>query len=333
MSGLSGLLVLLVTGASWLGSWLWLLWGRRRHMLDLPNERSAHVQPVVRGGGVVFISVFLASAAWLLAGSEPHWPQYTLAVLLVMLVGFADDLLDLSALSRLLVHLIAGGLLVQPLWPMLSQSWSLVILVPLMLALVLALVWLINLYNFMDGIDGIATLQGLSVCAVMALICWLGQHWQLFALCVLLGGSLLGFISWNLPAARLFMGDAGSGGLGTIFAMLLVLCGVIDLRLVWCCFLLLSVFVVDASWTLLVRFCSGHKIWLAHNLHAYQKLSRLWRSHLQVSLAVCGYNLIWLGPVTLAYYLGYLPLTVAWLLSWLPLVLLCYRIRAGQRDQ
>ncbi len=330
---MNGLWVLLIVVASWLGCWLWLLWGRRRLVLDMPNQRSAHQQPVVRGGGVVFISLFLGCAGWFLSGSEFPWLQYCLAVLLVMLVGFADDLHDLSALSRLLVQLGAAILLVQPMWSesmqTLPAAWSAATSV----LLVFALVWLINLYNFMDGIDGIAALEALSVCAVMALLCWLGGHWLLFNLCLVLGAAVLGFLWWNLPTARLFMGDAGSGGLGTAFAVLLVISASVDSRLVWSCFLLLSVFIVDTSWTLAVRLFTGHRIWLAHNLHAYQKLSRRVSSHLKVSMAVTFYNLLWLGPVTLGFYFGYLDLVVAWALCWCPILLLCYRVRAGQIER
>lgn len=310
-------------------SWLWIRSATRWQVLDVPDARSAHATPVARGGGVVFISIYLAATSWFLSDDFTQWPLLGTAVLLVMLVGLADDLYDLSAISRLLVQLLAALLLLWAVYPMapdLVAGWSGLLW---SVALVLAAVWLINLYNFMDGIDGIAGLEAVSVCVVMALIYSFGQHGALFQLSCILGCVVAGFLVWNLPVARLFMGDAGSGGLGTAFLGLMVLSAAENLQLFLCCCLMLSVFIVDASWTLLRRLLAGKKIWVAHNTHAYQILSRQWASHVKVSSAVTCYNLLWLGPLTVAFYFGQISFGFALILCWLPLLGVCFALQAG----
>lgn len=327
------LLALALIVASWVGSWFWLRSAKRWQVLDVPDARSAHNTPVARGGGVVFISIYLAAVSWFLSGDFEQWPLLGSAVLLVMLVGLADDLYDLSAFSRLLVQLLAAVLIiwtVQPVATAFLTGWS----GPLgLVALVFAAVWVINLYNFMDGIDGIAALEALSVCLVMALIYSFGMHQSLLQLSCILACAVLGFLAWNLPSARLFMGDAGSGGLGTAFLGLMALSAAESVQLFLCCWLMLSVFIVDASWTLLMRLFAGKKIWVAHNTHAYQILSRKWASHLKVSLAVTGYNLLWLGPLACAFYYGKLSFWLALVLCWLPLIMVCFTLRAGMQRQ
>ncbi len=320
------LLSLLAFVVTFTGIWLWIRVAGQKILQDIPGPRSSHSRPTVRGGGVVFILVFLLITY--LASLQQWVPalqtwQFA-AVVVMMLVGMIDDIFGLPVISRLVVQIaVAFLLLYPPLAESLQPVW-------LWLLLILAAVWFINLYNFMDGIDGIATLQAMSVALVIAGLCYWQHQPQLAQLCGLLAAVMAGFLFWNFPHSRIFMGDAGSGALGSIFVLLMVLVAASSTALLWSCIIMMSVFILDASWTLTVRLMTGQKIWTAHKLHAYQILSRRWDSHSKVSLLVSGYNLAWLAPIAGLYVAGVLNLSVAFALAWGPVLWVCYRLRAGQ---
>lgn len=320
------LLSLLAFFVTFTGTWLLIRVAGHKVLQDIPGPRSSHSRPTVRGGGVVFILVFLLCTY--LASLQQWVPVLQTwqlgAIGVMMLVGMIDDLIGLPVLSRLLVQIAVAAFLVYlPLTQSLVPSW-------LLLPLILAAVWFINLYNFMDGIDGIASLQAISVALVIAGLCYWQNDMQLAQLCLLLAAVVAGFLFWNFPHSRIFMGDAGSGALGSIFVLLMVLVAASSEALWWACIIMMSVFILDASWTLTVRLLTGQKIWTAHKLHAYQILSRRWDSHSKVSALVSGYNLLWLAPVACGYVAGFLSLSVAFALAWGPVLWVCYRLRAGQ---
>jgi Fuc2NAc and GlcNAc transferase len=320
------LLSLLAFIVTFTGTWLWIRFAGQKILQDIPGPRSSHSRPTVRGGGVVFVSVFLlftylASEVQLIPALH-HWSL--VAVGAMMLVGMLDDLYGLPVLSRLIAQISVAFVLSYPVVADSAESiW-------LLLPLVFAVVWFINLYNFMDGIDGIATLQAISVAIVMAGLCyWQGLEGPALVFGLLVA-VMLGFLFWNFPTSSVFMGDAGSGALGTVFVLLMVFVTSHSVPLLWACLLMMSVFILDASWTLLVRLFSGQKIWTAHKLHAYQILSRRWHSHSKVSLLVSGYNLGWLAPVSGLYVAGLLHLVVAIFLTSAPVLAVCYWLKAGQ---
>lgn len=309
-----------------LGTYGWIQLGKKNWFLDVPGARSSHHVTTVRGAGVIFGAVFILCnlADSMLGWQSPLSLWQLLLLLIVVLLGLFDDFRDFPAAGRLAVHLLLNLAL---FWPFLQSGaiglWSCVVLV-------LAGSWLINLYNFMDGIDGLAAIEALSVGAVMAAVfAWQGQM-ELAQLCVLLCVSVLGFLYWNFPVARVFMGDAGSGVLGLFFVVLALLAAQQSLLTLGALFLLLSVFIVDASWTLLVRLLTGQRIWSAHKLHAYQLLSQRLQSHSRVCWLVLCYNMGWLTPLVWLWLTAVLPLAVVILLAWTPLIVLCVRLRAGR---
>lgn len=153
------------------------------------------------------------------------------------------------------------------------------------------------LYNFMDGIDRLAGVEVVSVC----LLVW-GLHYlerandRWFAASVIERAAAMGFLLWNWPPARIFMGDGGSGFLGLMLGALMLLDAASEPRMLWV-WLVCSVFVVDATWTLLHRWRLGIKLSEAHRTHAYQYASRAVESHLPVTLSVLVINLLWLAPI------------------------------------
>lgn len=312
--------------ATYSGTWLWIRFAGQRVLQDVPGPRSSHSRTTVRGGGVVFISVFLLFAWGLTSSTESV--QFTLfeflAIMMMMVVGLIDDWRGVSALHRLILQFIAAITLVVNAIPFEHQAMMLIVCV------VFAAVWLINLYNFMDGIDGIAAIQAITVSLVMAAVLYFQQHLEIAWLLVGLAATVAGFLFWNFPSCRIFMGDSGSASLGTIFVIFILSTAQITSDYVWYWLIMMSVFIVDTSWTLIVRLTTGQKVWTAHNLHAYQILSRRLESHRKVSLLVAGYNILWLAPLVLALLTHTIDTMMAIALAWTPMIILCFYLKAGR---
>lgn len=269
----------------------------RSDLIDVPNERSSHDRPTPRGGGIAFAGVFLAAVLGLTAaGSLPFATGAALlgGGLLVAGVGWLDDRRSLSSRTRAAVHFLAafwalawlGGI------PTLSLGAVQVELGPAGYLLgALGVVWLINLYNFMDGIDGLAGGEAVLVGGLAGALLWLGADPTLAGITWLLAASAAGFLLWNWAPARIFMGDVGSGFLGYTFAVLAVASeqrGTLPL-LVWC--LLLAVFLVDATATLARRLAQGERWYEAHRSHAYQRAVQAGHPHARVVLVVAALDL------------------------------------------
>ncbi len=273
-------------------------------LLDIPNVRSSHTVPTPRGGGLSVVLVFLTVIGGLsffdAIALEPFFiAGLILSGALVAGIGFWDDHISISAKWRFAVHFIAsvGVLTILPELPEL-RFFSIEVSGGLFLFgfYAVMLVWLLNLYNFMDGIDGIAGTEAVTTAISAALFLGLqGQNdWAL--LMVLLALSVAGFLVWNWPPAKIFMGDACSGFLGFVlglFAVMTSLSGAINL---WSWWILLAVFIVDATVTLLRRIARGEKWYQAHRSHAYQILSRRLNSHKKVTQGALAVNVFWLLP-------------------------------------
>lgn len=308
-----------------------------RNIVDVPNQRSSHSVPTPRGGGMAIVLSFLLAllAVWLLG-----WVSLELTValfgagLLVALIGFLDDHGHVPARWRLLVHFLAAtwGLYWLGGMPVLAIGETSIVLGWLGGVLgAFYLVWLLNLYNFMDGIDGIAGVEAVTSCLSAVLICAVMGSWQAALMPALLAMAALGFLAWNFPPAKIFMGDAGSGFLGLMLGMLSLHMAWVEPQLFVSWLVLLGVFLVDASVTLVRRLLRGEKLYQAHRSHAYQYASRKYGHHLPVTLAVAAINLFWLAPLAIwAALYGDDWLVLA--LAYVPLVLLVVKYRAGQSD-
>ncbi|MDX9975972.1 MAG: glycosyltransferase family 4 protein, partial [FCB group bacterium] len=203
---------------------------------------------------------------------------------LVAAVGYIDDHRSLPAKVRLLMHVIAAVLFVAAVGRTGSvvretaADWAVLILV------VMGVVWATNLFNFMDGIDGIAASQALFVTGATATLIASQANTAVAAdfafLLSATAGACMGFLVWNWPPARIFMGDVGSGFLGFWIGSLAVTLHVLGVLSIWISLLLSSLFVADATTTLIRRFLRGERWYQAHRSHAYQILARRWNSHL-----------------------------------------------------
>ena len=307
-----------------------------RGVIDVPNARSSHVLPTPRGGGLaIVVTVLITIGATYARGNVP--PDLAAALLVggpfVALIGFIDDLRGVSVGVRLAVQFAAFGWCVYCLGalPPVQLGFAVVNLgIAGSIVAVIFLVWFLNLYNFMDGIDGIASVEAISVMTFATLlIFWQrGEPSIVFALLVVVAAAA-GFLIWNWPPARIFMGDAGSGFLG-FFVGSIAWATIVRGRLsIWVWLILLGAFIVDATVTLLRRWLRGARLAEAHRSHAYQRLSRKYRSHLKVTLGILLVNALWLDP--LAYLAAARPVWGAAfaVVAWVPLIVVAWTSGAG----
>lgn len=277
---------------SWLLTGTARRWMLARGTLDVPNERSSHVVPTPRGGGLAIAAVMLVG---LVGGMAFGWLPLRLGIgllgggLMVGAIGWADDCFNLTYRPRLAVHFAAA------LW---TLAWlggfprlhlgaaSLPLGIAGWVLASLGIVWTVNFYNFMDGIDGIAGGEAVVVGLAGGLLLMATGAADLAALSFLIAASSFGFLLWNWSPARIFMGDVGSGVLGYLFSALAVASenrGAVPM-LVWV--LLLGVFVVDATVTLVRRALDREVVFNAHKKHAYQRAVQSGWSHGRVSAVV-----------------------------------------------
>jgi Fuc2NAc and GlcNAc transferase len=312
----------------------------RRRLLDLPNERSSHTEPTPRGGGLAIVLSFLAglvALACLEAGSLSSALFRALlgAGILVAVVGFVDDLGHVRARWRLLAHFAAAIWALACLGEFPGRDESSLLVASGWIGAAVAtvyLVWLLNLYNFMDGIDGIAAVEAACVSLGAALLhAWTG-HPGLAVVPLCLGAAAIGFLYWNFPPARIFMGDAGSGFLGMTLGVLSLHAGVVAPSHLWSWLILLGVFVTDATVTLLRRLIRGERVYEAHRSHAYQNASRRMGGHLPVTLAVAVINVLWLGPIAIAVGTGTIDAWTGLAVAYAPLVALALGFGAGRPE-
>ncbi len=311
----------------------------RISMLDIPNARSSHVVPTPRGGGLgVVVTFFIGSGilAWFSEVPPTDLVGVVSASGLVAAIGFADDHFQIPSIVRMTVHVVAAVLFLYVVQTLPTVPWFVTQLSLGWLGYYIAavsLVWLLNLYNFMDGIDGIAGAEAVSVAVGGIFILWLngsssGYTWWLAIIAV----AAAGFLYWNRPPARIFMGDVGSGFVGFVFGCFALLTsgqGGINL---WTWLILLAVFAVDATVTLVRRILRGERFWQAHRSHAYQILSRSYNSHTKVTVGVLLINFFWLLPwAVLSAHLPYFSPMCA-TAAVLPLVVFAVKVGAGTTD-
>jgi Fuc2NAc and GlcNAc transferase len=277
-----------------------MTYARRRGLIDLPGKRRSHTQPTPRGGGIGIVAAILLAGvpAWGVLDPAAAWIQpaaFAAAVLAVALIGWRDDHAALSVLPRLAVHalaalLVGAAVLAQGGWFM-TIGWA--TLVPLAVVLVGS----VNAHNFMDGIDGILGQQGLFVLLGYGLLASGVGHPGLAALAFAAAAGCLGFLLFNFPPARIFMGDVGSGALGLAIGAVAVFLVQRSPALLWACAILPSAFLVDSGLTLARRMSTGQRWYAPHRQHLYQWLVRVNWSHARTDVAYMIWNLVVVAPL------------------------------------
>ena len=268
---------LLCLVAAFAGSAWALRYARREQVLDHPEERSNHQLPTPRGGGIAMVAVMAGVFAWLAiadAGQRVVLLAMFAGLLLVGAIGWLDDHRPVPARARLAVHVLAAALVSCAMaasgWP----GWC------ALLALV-AIPMLVNIWNFMDGIDGIAATQALAW--GLALAVWVPAA-PAGSVGLGLAMACLGFLPFNFPRARVFMGDVGSGALGFLVATSGLLLARERGTAAVAGLFVLAPFLVDAGLTLARRIWRRERWWQAHSQHAYQRLARAWNGHSGVTI-------------------------------------------------
>lgn len=286
-------------------------WTLKRQLLDVPNERSSHTQPTPRGGGLVifFVCIGIFASYCLIFEIEKVWAYFAGAII-IGLISWLDDLYEVSVVWRFLAHSIAASLVIFSFgfWETIYFPFIGEIVVGKfgILLTFFGIVWLINAYNFMDGIDGIAGVQ-----AVAAGIGWLfvGILWNINSVAfygLIIGLSSLAFLIHNWQPAKIFMGDVGSAFLGYTFAVMpLLAIPEVSIKeknyLPIIAIVTVAAFIFDSIWTFSKRLARFEKVWKPHREHIYQQLviggfshQRVTILYLLISLIGNGLLIVWI---------------------------------------
>lgn len=271
------------------------------------NFRTLHGRIVPRGAGIsvglVFtICIWIAGAASLL-----NWPlvlAFGIGSPLAAVSGFIDDVREMRATPKLLIHMALAVLLLALLYrPFLALELArlpALVRYALMMVLFFLPLWLINMYNFIDGIDGLAITGAIFVTGAAALLLWLDSgNRQLILVFTLVCAAATGFLFHNLPPARVFMGDAGSIFFGFTLAALLLVTTMTGAMTIWTWIVLLSYFIADTTTTTISRMFLVRRWYGVHRSHAYQNLARVLQSHARVTYGVVAFNMLWALPLAL----------------------------------
>jgi UDP-N-acetylmuramyl pentapeptide phosphotransferase/UDP-N-acetylglucosamine-1-phosphate transferase len=316
------------------------------YYLDHPNSRSLHIKPIPRTGGLaIFISlaigILLSGLRLSTIGLQEDMRtsgRVLGMLLLVAVISFWDDRVGLPSIVRFGIHAIASSGMV--LWagltlnvitiPHLGTLWLGWLTIPFT---ILCLMWMTNLYNFMDGMDGFAGGMAVLGFGFLSYIAWNGGQASIALLSLLTAGAAGGFLIFNIPPARIFMGDVGSTLLGFLAGALAVMGiykGLFDL---WVPILIFSPFIVDSTVTLFRRLLRGERVWQAHREHYYQRLVLSGWSHRKTVLTeyclmiACGLSAVSYSQVNES---GRLAILLTWVLLYLAMAL---KVRAIERQR
>lgn len=310
ISGLTGVIaVLAVIFAFALSAWLtWCFCDPRSrlYILDHPNARSLHSHPTPRGGGVAIV-VAIVTAGLLIGIAYSALADFLwlgTSLLMLAIVSFLDDRYGLQVTERLLAHiavacllLVEGFILYTWQWPGVLWHWSPWLGVGFSLLFIL---WMINLYNFMDGMDGLAAGMTVIGFSFFAWFGWAAENPLFFSVSLAIAAAGGGFLVFNFPPARIFMGDVGSSLLGLSAAVLSLWGAQEGMFPFWAAILIFSPFIVDATITLVRRMVRRERFWEAHKTHYYQRLVQLGWSHRKTVLweyglmLACGGTALWM---------------------------------------
>jgi Fuc2NAc and GlcNAc transferase len=313
----------------------------KKSIVDLPNHRTLHDTPTPRGGGLAITATYLGLLVIVFIMGKINL-QVFMAVfgggLIIALGGLLDDLKVINGLRpRLAIQLAAA------IWALYwLREFPHVDIGPFDLYLggfgyfvaILGIIWVTNLYNFMDGIDGLAGTQAVSVCAFAGFFLWQRGFGNGALFCWGLAAASLGFLVWNWPRAKIFMGDVGSTFLGFTIAVLAVRAENYHSISLLIVAILMGVFIVDATATLLCRVVKNERWFEAHCMHAYQRAVQLGWSHRRVTLSVLAINIILGGIAYLAVlYPDYLLFCFAGSYAGLILLYLWIGAKYGRRKK
>lgn len=326
--------LLFIGSAILTGVFRWL--AQRVQLIDVPVSRSAHSRPVPVGGGVSIVVLILLTVIYSYSIGEISGNEFAavMAGLVIAGIGIVDDFKQLNVRWRIPAQFLASIYVVYCLGDVPAIDFGFFILpesLLLNLLAVFALVWLLNLYNFMDGIDGIAATELIAV-NLVSLIIVINNDAVVALLSASFAAAAAGFLLWNWAPAKIFMGDVGSSFIGFTLGVMALLSMLHGSMTVWTWVLLLGVFIVDATLTLFMRVRSGQRWYDGHASHAYQNAARHYKSHSKVTITVLVINSFWLGPLAwLSVQYPRMGLLIT-LVGLIPLLLFAKRLGAGSES-
>ena len=287
---------------SWALVWLVYRYSEKHSVLDTPNERSSHTEPTATGGGLS-ISVCLIIGSFLLWTygylKEDLFLAVFPALVIISITGWIDVHNHIRTSYRAIIYFVSAmwvTIIVGGIDTLNMGGVSMNLGLFGYLLAILGIVWLTNLYNFMDGIDGLAAIQAITAGLAGGVFLLHSGMPGPAIFCLILVAAAAGYLLWNWPPAKIFMGDVGSCPLGFLFAVLVVWSHSNSGPTVYVWLILLSVFIADATYTLIMRLIRNDKWYSAHRSHAYQKLVQMGYTHKQVSIGVLILNIIVLWP-------------------------------------
>ncbi|MBR0846771.1 glycosyltransferase family 4 protein [Bradyrhizobium diazoefficiens] len=285
----------------------------QRYALARPNARSSHRIPTPQGAGIAVIAAtLLVASVWAAIVNVAIPPALVAGTVLIALVGFADDIMSLPVLLRLVLQAAAVGAVVFTA----PETARIVPALPLTLErglILLAGIWFVNLVNFMDGLDLMTVAEVVPVTAALLLLGWLGElSWPAMVVAAALCGAMLGFAPFNRPVAKVFLGDVGSLPIGLLLGWCL-------LELAWhgqpaAAVLLPGYYLVDATVTLCRRIVRREQFWSAHRTHFYQRATDNGYAVPRVIAEVLVLNLVLAGLAIATVRAGSLAITAVALL-------------------
>jgi UDP-N-acetylmuramyl pentapeptide phosphotransferase/UDP-N-acetylglucosamine-1-phosphate transferase len=274
-------------------------------IVDTPNSRSSHSQPTPRGGGIAFILAIAFGVMVLFFFDHtllPHIEIITISAFVLASVSWIDDLRPLPALIRFIPQIFCVGfiLYVTPLGNIgalgFMPTWAQSIIVGL------AWLWFINLFNFMDGIDGISGIQTIIItCGIITIATSAALPSYMIETSAIIAAASVGFLIWNWPPSKIFLGDVGSITLGFLLGWALLQLAIAGYTLA--AIIIPGYYLADATHTLCHRLFKGEKIWQAHRQHAYQQAVQHGMSHTMVTAltGLLGVFLVFLSVMSLSW--------------------------------
>ncbi len=319
------------------GSFIYLKIASIHGPYSSPNHRSLHKTVTPRGGGIVIAASVLTGLLWLYFHGDLA-PTYLLVFcaggLVVGAAGFADDLFDIKPKYRLGLQFLAaiwlglrfGGL------PVLDLGFTQINLgVFGYILLVLACLWFYNLYNFIDGIDAMASTATIFISVAMGVIMAIQKQYDLALILGSLAAASVGFLKFNWPPARMFLGDSGSSFISYILSAVVLASLARNAVSIWVWLVIFAYYFSDTTSTTLVRALTLAGWYLPHRSHAYQNLARVWDSHLRMVLVILAINLFWLLPIAVFAFCNPHYALLATVIAYAPVVLFC--LKYGPRFQ
>jgi len=245
--------------------------------VDTPNERSLHESPTPRTGGVaMLLSVIIISFIFSYNQNLNISPNIIIAGAMIIVISLLDDFRPVKSIVRFVIHIIAAVIVVRAgfMIEYINMPWGEVNVLPVLASVltIVFIVWMTNLYNFMDGMDGLAAGMSIFGFLTFAVIGYLENQLGFSLISLIMAASSMGFLVWNFPPAKIFMGDLGSAVYGYIVAVFVIYAHINNMIPVQISIILFSPFIFDATATLICRVYNREKFWQAHNTHFYQRL-------------------------------------------------------------